>query len=173
MTDRRADDLLLAAHAGLLPAQRPDADTARRLREQLLARVVGATAGGAPDARDLPAPTAAANPLTQRLDEGEWYELLPGIRIKSLRRDATSETTLWRVAPGAVVPPHAHRHEEECLILEGSLIHAGVEYFPGDYVFAAAGERHAAFTSPNGALFLIRGEPVPDPARLARLASPR
>lgn len=158
MTDRRADDLLLAAHAGLLPAQRPDADTARRLRERLLARVTAAT---------------AANPLTQRLDEGDWYELLPGIRIKSLRRDATSETTLWRVAPGAVVPPHAHSHEEECLILEGSLIHAGVEYFPGDYVFAAAGERHAAFTSPNGALFLIRGEPVPDPARLARLAAPR
>lgn len=160
MSERRDPiDVLLAAQAGLLPEQRPDAATAKRLRDRLLARV--AEAG-----------PSAANPLTQRLDEGEWYELLPGIRIKSLRRDATSQTTLWRVAPGAVVPPHPHRHDEECLILEGSLIHAGVEYFPGDYVFASAGEHHQAFTSPRGALFLIRGEHVPDAATLAKLRAP-
>ena len=154
-------DVLLAAQAGLLPEQRPTEATAQRLRAQLLMRATAASTSA-----------SAPNPLTQRLDEGEWYDLIPGIRIKSLRRDATSQTTLWRVAPGAVVPPHPHSHEEECLILEGSLIHAGVEYFPGDYVFASAGERHMAFTSPRGALFLIRGEHVPDAATLAKLRAP-
>src|SRR4249919_3300229 len=152
MTDPRADDaILLAALAGILPERQPDPDTAARLRAALLARI---GAGGA----------AVVHVI--RREQGEWRTLLPGVEIKSLRRDDNSgtQTTLWRVQPGARVPPHVHSHEEECLVLEGVIVHDGIEYFAGDYLLARAGDRHQAFEAPQGALFLIRGELVPEPS---------
>ena len=155
MSDRE-HALLLAAMAGLVPDAEPTSEARARLRQSLMAKVSGERA-----------------PTTHvlRQDEGEWQALLPGILIKTLRKDPATgtQTTLWRVAPGAVVPPHPHSHEEECLVIEGSIIKDGVEYFPGDYLLAEVGERHTAFESPRGALFLIRGELVPDVDTLARL----
>ena len=148
---RERDELLLAALAGLLPEQRP-ADEAG-LRARVIARAT------APRTRVL------------RADEGEWVPMFPGIRIKTLRRDEGegTQTTLWRLEPGAVVPPHPHHHEEECLVLEGSVVHAGSEYFAGDYLLAPVGERHQPFVAPKGALLLIRSELLPDPERLRAL----
>ncbi|MGH8051270.1 MAG: cupin domain-containing protein, partial [Arenimonas sp.] len=85
---------------------------------------------------------------------------LPGVSIKILREDSTehSQTTLWRLKPGASVPTHQHSQNEECLILEGSIVHDGTEYFAGDYLLSPTGMRHDHFFAPNGALFLIRGE---------------
>ena len=102
---------------------------------------------------------------------GEWKPLLPGIHIKTLRidRERGTQTTLWRLDPGARVPPHPHSHEEECLVIEGSIVQNGIEYFPGDYLLADTGEKHATFDSPRGALFLIRGELMPDVSVLKRL----
>ena len=146
---------LLAALAGLVPEQLPAADAQQRMRAAIVARV--------------------SEPTTHvtRGNQGEWQPLLPGIHVKTLRRSAAdgSQTTLWRLDPGARVPPHPHTHEEECLVLEGSLIQDGVEYFPGDYLLAEAGSRHSAFESPGGALFMIRGEAVPDPDVLRRIDS--
>ncbi|KFN41057.1 cupin domain-containing protein [Arenimonas oryziterrae] len=152
MSERSTHDaLLLAAMAGLLPEQGPADAVRERLRVDILQR-----AGAAP-----------INVI--RRDEGEWRDLLPGVQIKTLRRDAQTQTTLWRVQPGGRVPPHVHAHEEECLVLEGRIVHDGVSYFSGDYLLARAGESHRVFEAPEGALFLIRGEPIPDPAVLARL----
>ena len=49
-----------------------------------------------------------------RADEGEWVETFAGIRVKTLRRDPVSrtQTTLWRIAPGARVPRHTHSQAE-------------------------------------------------------------
>jgi quercetin dioxygenase-like cupin family protein len=144
MTDRPDDAPLLAALAGL-------GDEVRvRMRASILARA------------------GAASVHAQRLAEGDWLPLLPGVTVKTLRRDERTQTTLWRVQPGGTVPGHVHSHEEECLILEGSIVHDGVEYFPGDFLLALPGERHKVFESPRGALFMIRGEPVPTPEALAR-----
>ena len=155
MSDRE-HALLLAALAGLVPDAEPAPDARLRMRQALMAKLPGERA-----------------PTTHvlRHDEGEWQALLPGILIKTLRKDPATrtQTTLWRVAPGAVVPPHPHSHEEECLVIEGSIIKDGIEYFPGDYLLAEVGERHSTFESPRGALFLIRGELVPDVDTLARL----
>lgn len=136
--------LLLGALADLVPAQAPSEEARLRMRAALLAKL----------------PMAAPTTHVLRHEEGEWQALMPGVRVKTLRRDeaAGTQTTLWRVEPGAGVPPHLHRHEEECLVLEGSIIKDGVEYFPGDFLLADAGERHTRFSSPRGALFLIRGE---------------
>jgi anti-sigma factor ChrR (cupin superfamily) len=146
------DDILLAALAGLLPAQEPAAPVRLALRERILAQA-----------------TRPKGMTVLRADQGEWRPILPGIRIKSLRKGDGTETTLWRIEAGAVVPAHPHRHQEECLVLEGSVVQDGVEYFAGDFLLAEAGLPHDEFHSPRGALLMIRSEPVPDPGVLASL----
>jgi quercetin dioxygenase-like cupin family protein len=150
------DDLLLAALAGLLPESAPAPAAASALRARILA-----------DARRM-------RTKVVRADEGEWKPFVPGIRIKTLRRDEAegTQTSLWRIEPGAAVPPHPHTREEECLVLEGSVLHDGVEYFPGDFLLAPPGERHKAFEAPKGALLMIRSELIPDPERLRKLSAP-
>ena len=156
MTPRKPplDDLLLAALAGLLPEQAPAAEASAALRGRILAQ-----------ARQM---------RTQviRADEGEWVPFVPGIRIKTLRRNEAegTQTSLWRIEPGASVPPHPHTREEECMVMEGSVVHDGVEYFPGDFLLAPVGERHKPFLAPRGALLLIRSELIPDPEKLRKLA---
>ena len=149
------DALLLAALAGLVPEADPGIDARGRMRAALMAKVA------------KPEPTTHV----LRAGQGEWMPLLPGIHIKTLRidREKGTQTTLWRVDPGARVPPHPHSHEEECLVIEGSIIQNGIEYLPGDYLLADPGEKHAPFDAPRGALFLIRGELVPDPSVLKHL----
>ena len=149
MTTRKPplDDLLLAALAGLVPEAAPAPASSLALRARILA-----------DAR-------RSRMKVLRAEEGDWKPFVPGIRIKTLRRDEAegTQTSLWRIEPGAAVPPHPHTREEECLVLEGSVVHDGVEYFPGDYLLAPPGERHKAFESPNGALLMIRSELIPAP----------
>lgn len=148
------DETLLAALAGLVPEQVPAADASSALRARIL--------------------TQARRMRTQviRADEGEWVPFVPGIRIKTLRRNEAegTQTSLWRIEPGASVPPHPHTHEEECMVMEGSVLHDDVEYFPGDFLLAPVGERHKPFLAPRGALLLIRSELIPDPEKLRRLA---
>ena len=156
MTARKPDidDVLLAALAGLVPEQAPAPDVASALRGRILAQ-----------ARQM---------RTQviRADEGEWVPFVPGIRIKTLRRNEAegTQTSLWRIDPGASVPPHPHTREEECMVMEGSVVHDDVEYFPGDFLLAPVGERHKPFHAPNGALLLIRSELIPDAEKLRKLA---
>lgn len=97
-----------------------------------------------------------------RHDAGEWQTLVPGVAIKRLRVDSAraNETTLWRLDAGAVIPPHAHEDDEECLILEGSILQDGVAYQAGDYLHAQAGSRHSPLSAPHGALLLIRSQSV-------------
>jgi anti-sigma factor ChrR (cupin superfamily) len=153
MTDHDSpEDLLLAALAGLMPEQLPEASVRSAMRARILAQA-----------------TQPKGMTVLRADEGEWRPILPGIRIKSLRKGDGTETTLWRLDAGAVVPAHPHRHQEECLVLEGSVIQGGVEYLAGDFLLAEAGLPHDEFHSPRGALLMIRSEPVPDPRVLASL----
>lgn len=99
-----------------------------------------------------------------RADEGEWVETAPGIQIKLLYREPSGPctTSLWRLQPGASVGPHAHDHDEECLVLEGEILVGGVSLKAGDFLLGQVGVDHPEVTSPNGALLLIRSsEPPP------------
>lgn len=158
MTDRREPDRMpqevAAAIAGEVRAPALSAERRQAMRARVLA--------------------AAATPGTRvlRAEEGEWVEFVHGIRIKTLRRDedAGTQTSLWRLEPGAKVPPHSHKHEEECLVLEGSIIHDGVHYHAGDFLHALPKARHKPFESPDGALLMIRSELVPKLGWLTRTA---
>lgn len=127
----------------------------------------------------LPMPTAARSALRARLmahcqpksdlliplSEGEFEPFLPGIQIKTLRRDTETETTLWRLAPGAVIPGHGHSAEEECVVITGEIHYAGRRLGVGDYLRAVAGEVQSSIVSPTGALLLLRAELRPTLAR--------
>lgn len=138
-------DLLLAAIAGLVPDERPAPDVEGRLRATLLARI------------ERPGMAVV------RAEQGEWVSVSRGVTVKRLRADAPdgTETTLWRMAPGSRICAHGHRHDEECLVLEGSVTHAGVAYRAGDFMVARAGSPHGEICSEAGALLLIRGEKLP------------
>ncbi len=91
---------------------------------------------------------------------GRWVWLLPGVRYRLLHRDgpARIQTALWRLAPGARIPGHRHRQDEECEVLAGTLLHRGQRFQAGDSMLAPAGSSHGSIRSPEGALMLIRGE---------------
>lgn len=137
-------DILLVANAGLIPGLAPPEDSRRRMLANIMQRAC--------------APTMQVN----RKNDGQWQQILPGVSIKVLREDQAgqNQTTLWRLQAGASVPRHQHSQDEECLVLEGSIWHAGTEYFPGDYLLAPVGMLHDSLSSPNGAMFLIRGEMI-------------
>ena len=93
-------------------------------------------------------------------EHDDWRQLLPGLKIKPLRVDpiGRTQTSLWKLEPGAVVPEHDHHAEEECLILDGSIVWDDRVYSRGDYLLARPGGKHSPFVSPTGALLLIRSE---------------
>ena len=99
----------------------------------------------------------------QRADEGRWHALLPRVALKPLRIDraARTQTTLWKLEPGARIPAHEHGAEEECLILAGAVEYEGARYHAGDYLLAKAGSPHHEIASADGATLLIRGELTP------------
>jgi len=139
------DETILAALSDAVEPIAPPESTAARMRERVMK-------------------AAAPTTTVVRADEGEWKKLLPGITVKTLHLDTAqgTQTSLWRLEPGARVPPHPHSKDEECLVLEGSIIHDDKIYHQGDFLLAKAGVRHGDFVAPEGALLMIRGERIPN-----------
>lgn len=98
-------------------------------------------------------------PLSSRYIDVEalpWQpSRFPGVDIKVLMEDPDSglQTTLTRMAPGAVLTDHEHVELEQSWVLEGSLVDHEGEVRAGQYVWRPAGSRHSA-SAPNGALIL-------------------
>jgi anti-sigma-K factor RskA len=101
---------------------------------------------------------ALAGTHTVRADEGEWIALAPGAWIKHLHLDQERGTRslILRLEPGGSLPAHLHVSDEECLVLEGEMIIAGVRFGPGDYHLAPAGVTHGVLSSRTGGLIFIR-----------------
>jgi anti-sigma factor ChrR (cupin superfamily) len=121
--------------------------------------------------RAIAAPDALAGTRTVRAREGEWIALAPGAWMKPLHLDRARGTRslLLRLEPGAKLPSHNHVSDEECLVLEGEMIIAGVRFGPGDYHLAPAGIVHGELSSRTGGLVFIRtGADQPPPERPAR-----
>jgi anti-sigma factor ChrR (cupin superfamily) len=141
------DATAIAALASALPAQSPSPERRAALR----ARVLEA----------IRVPIASAAGIVVTAEEGQWLPFIPGIAIKFLRvdRQQRTQTSLWRLQAGAVIPEHDHVADaEECLILEGTMLMHGRRYGTGDFLLAPAGLHHDVFVSPTGALLMIRSE---------------
>jgi len=86
----------------------------------------------------------------------EWTKThFEGIESKTLYSDPVSgmSTILFRMAPGAVVPPHEHVAVEQTWVFSGRLVDDEGEVGPGQYVWRPGGNRHMA-RAPDGAVFL-------------------
>ena len=89
-------------------------------------------------------------------DEMEWcVSDFPGSRHKVLWSDPDSgrSTILFKLDPGAVVPPHEHTDVEQTWVISGSFEDAEGKALPGHYIWRPAGNRHEA-RSVDGAVIL-------------------
>ena len=159
MTDARDPALPTDLAAALAAAFAPRALAPGR-RDALRARVLAAA---------QPGPMRVV-----RANEGDWHALLPGVAVKFLHLDAhtATQSSLWRLDPGAVVPGHPHDADEECVILEGVIRFGDAAYGRGDFLLARPGLDHEPFSAPDGALLYIRSglsRPLEQLARRAGL----
>lgn len=78
----------------------------------------------------------------------------PGVEIKPLYRDASGrQTTLTRMAAGAVLPRHRHVGLEQSWVLEGTLVDEDGACTAGNFVWRRPGSVHQAWT-PEGCVVL-------------------
>jgi quercetin dioxygenase-like cupin family protein len=104
--------------------------------------------------------------LTIDGDEGVWQPFLDGVAIKVLREHTGGLSYLLRLDPGAVLPPHRHPDDEECVVLQGRLqVGSRIEIGPGGYHLAHRGALHAVISTPSGATIFLRGA-VPDASQV-------
>lgn len=92
-----------------------------------------------------------------RHDTGVWRVLSDGIEVKTLWRSRQSgrSTYMLRMQPGAIMPPHDHKGDEETLVLEGDMLVNGVAFGAGDFQVAFAGTKHPVITTRGGCLCYI------------------
>ena len=89
--------------------------------------------------------------------EGEWAPFSPKVMIKVLRRDVATQSYLLRLEAGAVLLPHVHGCDEECMVLEGELQIGHLIVRQGAYHLAPTGVPHEPIRSEKGALLFLRG----------------
>lgn len=131
-----ADVALLEALAPVdLPGRRRAA-----MRRRILARV-----------------RAAAQLTTIHAHEGDWKPFLPKVSIKVLRKTGDTQTYLLKLAAGAVLLPHEHPMDEECMVLDGEVRIGDIFARAGDYHLAPQGRAHDPIVSESGALLFLRG----------------
>lgn len=92
-----------------------------------------------------------------------WEPFTPGVESKVLNDDGRTRTWLARMEAGATLPGHRHYADEECLVVEGSVLLGNVLMQAGDYQIARKGTTHGEIRSPNGCVLLLRS-PSPQAA---------
>ena len=120
----------------------PEPERAARLRKRLLRQVRASKHAGL---------------KTVLKDQGGWIKVGPLVDIKLLSSDEQSRSYLLRMHPGAVLPPHRHTLDEECLMLEGECWIGDIHLCAGDYHVAAKGTRHGAIRTSTGGVAFLRG----------------
>jgi quercetin dioxygenase-like cupin family protein len=101
--------------------------------------------------------------FTKRAGEGAWVEMSPGVTAKVLRDDSAPgdsapgrHSVLIRMLPGAIYAPHDHESgDEECFVIEGSVVFGDLTLSAGDYHVAQRGTLHPAAFSQQGCLLHI------------------
>lgn len=97
--------------------------------------------------------------LTVRAEDGQWQPFGPGLTLKVLHEAGGVMSYLVRLAPGAVLPPHRHPMDEECMVLEGALRIGDLEVGAGGFHLGRQDVLHMPIVSEHGALIYLRGAP--------------
>lgn len=101
---------------------------------------------------------AGETPRTVRDADTLWKPYAPQVERRVLWRRGPMAALLYRAAPGASVPQHAHGHDEECLVLRGETFQDDCLLRAGDYQLAPAGSIHRSGNTDVGAIFYIHGD---------------
>lgn len=111
---------------------------------------------------DLPGPppgllaAVLARAMTHQGSAGAWKPFAPGVDALALSSDGEVRTWIARMEAGASLPPHGHERDEECFVIEGSVMLDDDLLVAGDEQCARAGTRHDRVFSPQGCLLLVR-----------------
>jgi anti-sigma factor ChrR (cupin superfamily) len=136
------DDLVAPVGDALASAQLDPVDRAM-MKSRLMARV-----------RDE---NNTGNTVTIRKSDEGWEWFSPRVKIKVLRSDPGSTSYLLKLEAGAIVWPHRHRQDEECMVLEGEISIGEEKASAGAYHLAPAGMIHQPIRSETGATLFLRG----------------
>ena len=116
-----------------------------------------ATAGGATlylrDNGGEPSPAG-----TSRERQAQWENFAPGIRRRLLWQAGNACAYLARAQPGAAVPPHGHRNDEECLMVEGELFTGDILIREHEFQLAPAGLTHGLVQAATPSVVYLRGD---------------
>lgn len=94
----------------------------------------------------------------QRDDPSLWLDFAPGVRRRLMWTDGAQAAMLYATEPGAAVPHHGHRHDEECLMLAGELFLDDILLREGEYQLAPKGTEHREVTTDTGCLLFAHGD---------------
>jgi anti-sigma factor ChrR (cupin superfamily) len=123
-------------------ADAPDAELASRVKRRVLRRI----------AQDqLP------RHLTVQPGDSGWQPFGHGLTIKLLNENAGVASYLVRMAPGSSLAPHRHPMDEECVVLEGSLVIGDLVVLTGGFHMAHKDDLHDRVHTVDGALIFLRG----------------
>jgi len=105
-----------------------------------------------------PVEGAPARPSTQHAAGARWDDYAPGIRRRILWQQGAQAAMLYHALPGAAVPRHGHRHDEECLMLAGDFFLDEVLLRRLDYQIAPAGTEHRVAATDTGVVIYAHGD---------------
>jgi quercetin dioxygenase-like cupin family protein len=105
------------------------------------------------DSDDEPTPAG-----TTREAPEPWEDFAPGIRRRVLWRSGNASAYLARAHNGAAVPPHSHKNDEECLMIEGDLFIGDILVREGEFQLAPAGVHHGLVQAASDCLLYVRGD---------------
>jgi quercetin dioxygenase-like cupin family protein len=105
-----------------------------------------------------PAPGAPAAAITQHAAAAVWDHYAPGILRRVLWQQRGQAAMLYHALPGAMVPHHGHRHDEECLMLAGDFFLDDVLLRALDYQVAPAGTEHELAHTDTGVVIYAHGD---------------
>jgi quercetin dioxygenase-like cupin family protein len=134
-------DIVQALAEAIVPVTMPP-DRSAAIKARLLERAEASRPGGL---------------TTIRSAQGDWRPFLPRVSMKVLREEGSTRTYLLKLQPGAIVVPHHHPEDEECIVLEGEVRIGDLVARAGDYHLAPRGVDHGAIVSETGALLFLRG----------------
>ena len=148
----QVDRIESALLEGLYPLS-PDIKQRSKIQKQLFSRIRSSN-------------EAESNRITIRNKQGNWRNILPGVRAKTL--DKIKRAFILDIASGASLPMHRHHEDEECIVLHGTASLGDLEVQTGDYHLARAGSRHGRIHSETGARIYLRGTPIGHNNEIAR-----
>lgn len=90
--------------------------------------------------------------------DARWRPYAPGIERRVLWERGVAVAFIARAIDGALVPPHAHLLDEECLMLEGDLFTGDILLREGEFQLAPSGFNHGVVQAASDCVVYIRGD---------------